>query len=74
MGPRLDTGGWLTLTETIAGFLPTGTFTLQDTPSFARRDNVILVMQYCSNKKENATCDDSKDSFFHITPEFFLRI
>jgi len=40
MGPRLDTGGWLTLTETITGFLPTGTFTLQDTPSFARRDNV----------------------------------
>jgi hypothetical protein len=40
IGPRLDTGGWLTLTETITGFFPTGTFTLQDTPSFARRDNV----------------------------------
>jgi len=43
MGPRLDTGGWLTLAETIAGFLPTGTFTLQDTPSFARRDNVLIT-------------------------------
>jgi len=40
IGPRLDTGGWLTLTETITGFFPTGTFTPQDTPSFARRDNV----------------------------------
>ncbi len=37
--PRFDTGGWLTLTKTITGFLPTGTYTLQDTPSFARRDN-----------------------------------
>jgi hypothetical protein len=40
--PRLDTGGWLTLTKVIADFFPTGPFTLQDTPSFARCDNVKL--------------------------------
>ncbi len=39
LDPRLDTGGWLTLTEAVSSFFPTGTFTLQDTPSFARRDN-----------------------------------
>jgi len=39
MGPRLDTGGWLILTKIITDLLSTGSFTLQDTPSFARRDN-----------------------------------
>jgi len=42
MDPRLDTGGGKPLQKAISGFLPTGTFTLPDTPSFARRDNVKL--------------------------------
>jgi hypothetical protein len=42
MSPRLDTGGWLALTECVTALFPAGTFTLQDAPSFARRDNVKL--------------------------------
>jgi hypothetical protein len=39
MDLRLDTGGWLTLTECVTALFPTRTFTLQDAPSFTRRDN-----------------------------------
>ena len=40
MDPRLDTGGWLTLLKMLLSIsFPTGTFTLQDAPSFAQRDN-----------------------------------
>jgi hypothetical protein len=40
MDPRLDTGGWLTLLKMLLSLsFPTGTFTLQDAPSFAQRDN-----------------------------------
>ena len=40
MDPRLDTGGWLTLTgEPLDSSFPTGTFTRQDALSFSQRDN-----------------------------------
>jgi hypothetical protein len=43
MDPRLDTGGWLTLKgEPLNSSFPTGTFTLQDAPGFAQRDNAKL--------------------------------
>ena len=43
MDPRLDTGGWLTLTgESLDSSLPAGIFTLQDAPGFAQRDNAKL--------------------------------
>jgi len=44
MDPRLDTGGWLTLTgESLDSSFPTGTFTLQDTLSLSQRDNAELT-------------------------------
>ena len=43
MDPRLDTGGWLTLTgEPLDSSFPTGTFTRQDALSFSQRDNAKL--------------------------------
>ena len=40
MGPRLDTGGWLTLTkEPLNPSFPTGTLTLLDSLSLSQRDN-----------------------------------
>jgi hypothetical protein len=40
MDPRLDTGGWLTLTgEPLDSSFPTGTFTLQDTLSLSQRES-----------------------------------
>jgi len=53
MGPRLDTGGWLTLTESHCCLSsPTGTFTLQDTPSLPRRDNESLRGFWSSSPRE----------------------
>jgi hypothetical protein len=43
MDPRLDTGGWLTLTGgPLDSSFPTGTFTLQGAPSFAWRTNILI--------------------------------
>ena len=56
MDPRLDTGGWLNpYAGTSQHLLPTGTFTLQDTPSFARRDiNLGHLPDRDAQKKQRA--------------------